>query len=298
MHWKHVDESNPDVGSSKNIIGGLLTSSKAIERRFFWPPDKFLVNVRRCSWRPNVSRISFIYKQKIKVYSQTKTKSRRSCCGVGEDNKKKQFSMKRSGQSCWKIKNENLIAGKVFVKSGDKRWCSARTFGLQSVTEHYQHAHTWILPRHPLSAVTLKLVISLFCRESLKWVNGTLPGRIFWRKLFLSAGDWQLENSWDCRPFIAELCEATNSNLTFCACVSETFTSNEMSEQGPTEGHYLFFIFLVMITFPCTIAMWSRDPSYTPIKFRSNAFVNDFQLIHKRKANQWHHTNETIFVPS
>lgn len=35
MHWKHVELSNPDVGSSKNITGGLFTSSKAIDSRFF-----------------------------------------------------------------------------------------------------------------------------------------------------------------------------------------------------------------------------------------------------------------------
>jgi len=52
------------VGSSKNIIGGLLTSSNAIERRFFWPPDKLLVIVFRCSARPNVSKISWIWKKK------------------------------------------------------------------------------------------------------------------------------------------------------------------------------------------------------------------------------------------
>lgn len=34
------------VGSSKNIIGGLLTNSRAIESLFFCPPLKFEVMVR------------------------------------------------------------------------------------------------------------------------------------------------------------------------------------------------------------------------------------------------------------
>lgn len=45
MHWKQEELSKPDVGSSKNMIGGLLTSSKAIDNRFFCPPDKFDVIV-------------------------------------------------------------------------------------------------------------------------------------------------------------------------------------------------------------------------------------------------------------
>lgn len=33
-HWKQEELSRPDVGSSKNITGGLLTSSKAIDSLF------------------------------------------------------------------------------------------------------------------------------------------------------------------------------------------------------------------------------------------------------------------------
>lgn len=46
------------VGSSKNIMGGLFTSSRAMDKRFFCPPDKLLVIVLRCSCKPNVSNIS------------------------------------------------------------------------------------------------------------------------------------------------------------------------------------------------------------------------------------------------
>lgn len=58
MHWKQEELSSPEVGSSKNMIGGLLTSSRAMERRFFWPPERFEVMVLWCSDRPSVSRIS------------------------------------------------------------------------------------------------------------------------------------------------------------------------------------------------------------------------------------------------
>lgn len=61
MHWKHVELSNPEVGSSKNITGGLLTNSRAIDKRFFWPPERLLVSVLRWSSRPRVSKISLIY---------------------------------------------------------------------------------------------------------------------------------------------------------------------------------------------------------------------------------------------
>lgn len=60
MHWKHDELSRPEVGSSKNIMGGLFTSSKAMERRFFCPPERFEVMVLWCSDRPRVSRISWI----------------------------------------------------------------------------------------------------------------------------------------------------------------------------------------------------------------------------------------------
>lgn len=48
------------VGSSKNMIGGLLTNSRAMESLFFWPPLRFEVIVWRCSDKPRVSRISWI----------------------------------------------------------------------------------------------------------------------------------------------------------------------------------------------------------------------------------------------
>ena len=60
MHWKHVELSSPEVGSSKNITGGLFTSSNAMDSRFFCPPDKLLVSVLRCSSKPSVSKISLI----------------------------------------------------------------------------------------------------------------------------------------------------------------------------------------------------------------------------------------------
>lgn len=52
------------VGSSKNITGGLLTNSRAMESLFFWPPLRFEVMVWRCSDKPRVSRISWIWKGK------------------------------------------------------------------------------------------------------------------------------------------------------------------------------------------------------------------------------------------
>jgi hypothetical protein len=36
---KEVNESKPEVGSSNKITFGQLISSKAIEVRFFYPPD-------------------------------------------------------------------------------------------------------------------------------------------------------------------------------------------------------------------------------------------------------------------
>lgn len=111
MHWKHVDESKPEVGSSKNMIGGLLTSSKAIERRFFWPPDKFLVKVRRCSCRPKVSRISFIYKKENQILFTWKTD--RTMMIVEVKTKKKRFQLKEVVTNCWKIKNEKLDCWKM-----------------------------------------------------------------------------------------------------------------------------------------------------------------------------------------
>jgi len=37
------------VGSSKNMMGGLFTNSRAMDSRFFWPPERLLVIVLRCS---------------------------------------------------------------------------------------------------------------------------------------------------------------------------------------------------------------------------------------------------------
>lgn len=46
------------VGSSRNIIGGLLISSRAIDNRFFWPPDKNSVLVCLHSDSPKTFSIS------------------------------------------------------------------------------------------------------------------------------------------------------------------------------------------------------------------------------------------------
>ena len=53
------------VGSSKNITGGLLTSSRAIDSRLRWPPDRFTVRVFFTSIRPSVSRISLTCEELI-----------------------------------------------------------------------------------------------------------------------------------------------------------------------------------------------------------------------------------------
>ena len=50
------------VGSSKNIIGGLSISSKAIDKRFFCPPDKFPHLVIFVNFKFSVSRILSIWK--------------------------------------------------------------------------------------------------------------------------------------------------------------------------------------------------------------------------------------------
>lgn len=42
-HWKHEELSKPEVGSSKNITGGLLTSSNAIDNLFLCPPLRLWV---------------------------------------------------------------------------------------------------------------------------------------------------------------------------------------------------------------------------------------------------------------
>jgi len=49
------------VGSSRKIIGGLLTSSKAIDRRFFCPPDRHSVLVLRHEISPRVRSTSSIW---------------------------------------------------------------------------------------------------------------------------------------------------------------------------------------------------------------------------------------------
>lgn len=46
------------VGSSKNMTGGLLTSSRAMASLLHWPPDRQLVRVWAHSWRPKAVRIS------------------------------------------------------------------------------------------------------------------------------------------------------------------------------------------------------------------------------------------------
>lgn len=58
MQFDADDESNPDVGSSKNITFGLSTNSNAMAKRFFCPPDKHPVNVFKDSVSRNVSNIS------------------------------------------------------------------------------------------------------------------------------------------------------------------------------------------------------------------------------------------------
>lgn len=46
------------VGSSKNMTGGLLTSSRAMASLLRWPPERELVRVWAHSWRPKAVRIS------------------------------------------------------------------------------------------------------------------------------------------------------------------------------------------------------------------------------------------------
>lgn len=46
------------VGSSKNMTGGLLTSSRAMASLLHWPPERQLVRVWAHSWRPRAVRIS------------------------------------------------------------------------------------------------------------------------------------------------------------------------------------------------------------------------------------------------
>lgn len=46
------------VGSSKNMTGGLLTSSRAMARRFRWPPDRLPVRVLAQGSKPSAVKIS------------------------------------------------------------------------------------------------------------------------------------------------------------------------------------------------------------------------------------------------
>jgi len=46
------------VGSSKNMIGGLLMSSSAMDRRLRWPPDREMVRVSPHSISPSMPSIS------------------------------------------------------------------------------------------------------------------------------------------------------------------------------------------------------------------------------------------------
>ena len=57
-HCLQDEESRPEVGSSKNMTGGLLTSSNAMARRFLCPPLRAEVRVWRHSERPRLDRIS------------------------------------------------------------------------------------------------------------------------------------------------------------------------------------------------------------------------------------------------
>lgn len=63
MHWNDIDESNPVVGSSKNITGGLLTSSNAIASRFLCPPRIFIkINCEKSNFLLIIPNINYIWK--------------------------------------------------------------------------------------------------------------------------------------------------------------------------------------------------------------------------------------------
>lgn len=49
------------VGSSKNMTGGLFTSSSAMARRFLWPPERLPVRVLVQDSRPRAVRISLTW---------------------------------------------------------------------------------------------------------------------------------------------------------------------------------------------------------------------------------------------
>ena len=67
------------VGSSRNMTDGLLISSKAIERRFCWPPERRAPRVFRVSVRLSCASISFIYgtimKQNIRIENSSQKRN-------------------------------------------------------------------------------------------------------------------------------------------------------------------------------------------------------------------------------
>ena len=71
-----IDARTHLVGSSKNITGGLLTSSWAIESRLRWPPERLLLRVCFASSSPRVWRISITWR--------TETMCRWAACGRRE----------------------------------------------------------------------------------------------------------------------------------------------------------------------------------------------------------------------
>lgn len=56
--WSPVQTQAYLVGSSKNMTGGLLTSSSAMARRFRWPPDRLPVRVLAQGSKPSAVKIS------------------------------------------------------------------------------------------------------------------------------------------------------------------------------------------------------------------------------------------------
>lgn len=69
--WVSVSQGVHLVGSSKNMTGGLLTSSKAIAKRFLWPPERLDVRVLAHSNKPSAVKISLTCKDRgiIKYYT-------------------------------------------------------------------------------------------------------------------------------------------------------------------------------------------------------------------------------------
>lgn len=62
--WVSASQGFHLVGSSKNMTGGLLTSSKAIAKRFLWPPERLDVRVLAHSNKPSAVKISLTYKDR------------------------------------------------------------------------------------------------------------------------------------------------------------------------------------------------------------------------------------------